>query len=243
MVFKPFSWILNRIIPDKVLEGALTLGNNMGGLFADKGDILRDGKVERIEELRSKSLEVSDKLADSVHNWAIGIAGAEGAGAGAAGIYGMAIDIPTLITLAYRTMHKIGLCYGFECSSSEDKMFLNYIMSAANANTVKEKTLSLVALQQLYVMIAKTTWRKMAEKAAAEKFSKEAFVVFIKTYAKSLGKNLTKRKFMQAIPLVGGVVGATMNASFINDIAWAARRNFQKRWLLINGKINVPEIK
>lgn len=240
-VFKPFTWVLSKIIPDKVMEGVLATCNTTGAFLADKGDILRDGKVDSINELRFKDLEMSDRLANNVHNWAIGFATAEGAAGGALGVPGMIADIPALITLAYRTMHKIALCYGFECTSPEEKMFLNHIIAAANANTVQEKALSVVALQQIYVMIAKTTWRKMAEKAATDKFSKEAFVMAIKTLTKSLGPNLTKRKALQAIPIVGGAVGASMNAAFINDVAWAARRNFQKRWLLINEKIIIPK--
>ncbi len=240
-VFKPITWMLSKIIPDKVLEGVLTICNTTGEFLADKGDILRDGNVGSIRDLQFKDLELSDRMANTVHNWAIGIATAEGAAGGSLGASGMIADIPALITLAYRTMHKIALCYGFECSSPEEKMFLNHIMASANANTVQEKAVSVLTLQQINVMIAKTTWRKMAEKAASDKFSKEAFVLFIRSFTKSLGSNLTKRKALQAIPIVGGVVGASMNAAFINDIAWAARRSFQKRWLLLNDKIIIPK--
>lgn len=43
---------------------------------------------------------------------------------------------------------------------------------------------------------------------------------------------------MQAIPVVGAGVGAAMNAKYINDIAWAARRTFQERWLRDNDLLN-----
>lgn len=35
-------------------------------------------------------------------------------------------------------------------------------------------------------------------------------------------------------------MGAALNASFINDIAWAARRSYQRRWLEEN-KVIEPE--
>lgn len=237
-LLKPFSWMISKIVPDKVMEGALLACNAAGALLADKNDILRDGTVDSVKELQFKDLELSDKMANNVHNWAVGLATVEGGAAGALGVPGMVADVPALITLAYRTMHKIAMCYGFECSNPEEKMFLNHIMAAANANTIQEKAASIIALQQINVIIAKTAWRKMSEKAAANKISKEAFVLFIRSFAKSLGYNLTRRKALQAIPVVGGAVGASMNAVFIHDVAWAARRSFQKRWLLINGKIN-----
>jgi hypothetical protein len=48
---------------------------------------------------------------------------------------------------------------------------------------------------------------------------------------------MVKRKAAQAIPVVGAGVGAAMNLAFINDVAWAARREFPKRWLYDNKKI------
>ena len=42
---------------------------------------------------------------------------------------------------------------------------------------------------------------------------------------------------MQVIPIVGAGVGAAMNGSFIRDIGYAARRQFQERWLVDNGKL------
>lgn len=49
---------------------------------------------------------------------------------------------------------------------------------------------------------------------------------------------MTKRKTLQTIPIIGAGVGAAMNIAFVQDVAWAARRTFQERWLLKNGKIN-----
>lgn len=239
VITKPIGWLVGKIVPRRIIEGAITTCNATGSLLANKGDIIKDAGISTIDELRGKNLELSDALANGVHNWAIGIASAEGGAAGVAGPFGLAVDIPALLTLAYRTMHKIGMCYGYECCSEQDKMFLNHIMAIASSNTVKEKAAALVALKQIQVMIARTTWRKMAEKAAANKYGPEAFVLLIKQVAKSLGKNITRRKALQAIPVIGVAVGAAMNASFINDVAWAARRSFQKRWLIDNGKIEV----
>ena len=74
-------------------------------------------------------------------------------------------------------------------------------------------------------------------KATVNKYCNEAILITIKSLAKQLGINITKRKAIQAIPLIGAGVGATMNIAFINDICWAARRSFQERWLIDNGKV------
>ena len=46
-----------------------------------------------------------------------------------------------------------------------------------------------------------------------------------------VGLNLTKRKLMEAIPGLGALVGAAMNANYLQDVGWTARRKFQSRWL------------
>ena len=233
VVMKPVVWAINKILPQKAIQGALTGSNALAKILADEKDILHDGKINSIFELKTKDLQLSDKLANNVHNWALAIAGAEGGVAGVLGLPGMAADIPMIITFALRTIHKIGLCYGYKATTLEDTEFVYFIMSVAGANTMQEKNMSLLALRHLNNILVKQTWKKMAEKAGGG----EAFLIMLRNLAKQLGINITKRKATQAIPIVGAGVGAAMNASFINDISWAARRCFQERWLLDNGKI------
>lgn len=233
----PVTWVVNKVVPQKAIEGLLIGCDTVAELITDTYDIKRDANVTEIRELAHKDLELSDRLANEVHNWALGIAGAEGAAAGFVGLPGLIADIPALITLSLRTIHKIGLCYGFECKSEQDKKLILAIMSAAGANTVEEKAISVALLQRMNVLIAKTTWKKIAEKAMENKYGIEAAIIVVKTLAKQLGINLTKRKTLQAIPAIGSGVGAAMNVAFIQDIAWAARRTFQERWLIDNNKI------
>ena len=234
---KPVTMLVQAVIPSKAIKGALVASNWLAESLTDSKDIKRDGKVNTIKELQHKDLELSDKLANVIHNWANGIATAEGGATGLAGLPGMIADIPALITLSLRTIHKIGLCYGYECKTEADKRFVYGILSAAGANTVEEKTISVATLQAMSVTISKMTWKKMSEKAMSNKYGLEAAILTIKALAKQLGINLTKRKAAQAIPVVGAGVGAAMNLAFINDVAWAARREFQKRWLYDNKKI------
>lgn len=236
---KPVTMLVQAIVPSKAIKGALVASNWLAESITDSKDIIRDGGVGSIKELQHKDLELSDKLANEVHNWANGIATVEGGAIGLTGLPGMIADIPALITLSLRTIHKIGLCYGYECKSEADKRFVYGILSAAGANTVEEKSISVATLQAINVTISKMTWKRMSEKAMSNKYGLEAAILTIKALAKQLGINLTKRKAAQAIPFVGAGVGAAMNLAFVNDVAWAARREFQKRWLYNNKKIEV----
>jgi DNA-binding transcriptional regulator YhcF (GntR family) len=176
-------------------------------------------------------------LADDVHNWAIGLATAEGGATGAAGIFGLAVDIPSIIVIALRTIHKIGVCYGFEVKTKSDRDFVLAILAASSSNDMKEKVAALAALRSVEVSVAKQTWRKLAEKAATEQYGKAASIVAIRNLAKELGINLTKRKALQAIPAVGALVGASVNGWYVKEVGWAARRAFQERWLIENHKV------
>lgn len=235
---KPIVWIAEKAIPQKAIEGVLVGANAIAETLTDQGDVLRDAKVQTIDELRSKDLKISDELANSVHNWALSIAAAEGGSVGLLGFAGLAIDIPALITMCLRVIHKIGVCYGFVFEGDEGRQIVMSVMSAAGANTMKEKAAAIAFLQQVNVLIATTSWKKLSESKAIMAVA----ITAIRTLAKQLGINITKRKAAQAVPLIGATVGAAMNAALLNDVAWAARRTFQKMWLCENHKISQQDI-
>lgn len=232
ILFKPVEWLVEKVIPTKAIEGIITTFNALAEFLTDTEDIKRDACVKSIDELRTKDLQTSDKLADEVHNWANTIAAVEGAGTGVIGLPGLIVDVPSLITMGFRVIHKIGVCYGYDCNSEFEKQFVMGIMSTASSNTMNEKMTSVAMLRQVQVLIAKNTWKSIAKKGVAG-----TAVITVKQLAKQLGINITKRKALSSIPIIGAGVGAAMNLAYINDIAWAARRSYQERWLRENNKI------
>jgi len=235
LLAKPAVWLVQKVVPQSAIRAALNAANGAGKKLADERDILRDGNVATIEALRSQSLETSDRLANEVHNWAIGMATAEGGAAGVTGVAGIAVDVPAILTLALRTIHKIGLCYGYRADTKEEQDFVLSILSAAGSNSQKEKTQALLALKTIEVVVQKQTWKEI-ERRAGQQAGKELGIIAIKNLCKQLGINLTKRKALQVIPGVGAAVGAAVNADFLRDVGYAARRVYQKRWLEENGK-------
>lgn len=240
-LLSPVGKLISVVVPEKVIESAINAANAAAQYLTDTDDVLRDGKVESIEELRTKDLKLCDQMADSVHNWAVGIATAEGVAGGFVGLPGLVADIPFITTLALRTIHKIGVCYGYVADVSnaeEEKAFVLGVLAAANASTLGEKASFILGLKQISLLIQRNAWKKLAEMGSASFLAKS--IVSVRQAAKLIGVNLTKRKASQSIPFIGGAVGAALNASFINDIAWAARRSYQRRWLEDN-KVIEPE--
>jgi len=233
----PIAWLVRKVVPDSAIMGALDLSNAAAKWLTDMEDVIRDGEVSRIGDLRFKSLEISDRLANDVHNWAILTATAEGGLTGLGGIFTAPIDIPFIITWALRTIHKVGVCYGYECETEADKNFCLSILAAAGANSMKEKLAALTTLKTIEVILAKMTWKEISEKAAQQQLSKEGAIIAIRALAKQLGVNITKRRALAAIPVISVLIGGAVNGWYLKDVGWAARRSFQERWLMENKKI------
>ena len=239
VVMFPISLLIQTFVPRSAIRRAISGTSWAAERFADEGDVMRKGGVSEIEALRTKDLKLSDKLANEVHNWAIGIASAEGVGLGIWGIYGLMLDIPFIITFALRTIHKIGLCYGYKSKDEKGRQFVLALLSAAAANTASERVDAVKMLRAIDVMIAKQTLKRVTEKAVERQLAKETVMISVKNLGKKLAINITERKILQAIPVIGAVVGASVNGWFINDVSWAARRAFQERWLIENNWIDV----
>jgi hypothetical protein len=239
VVMFPISLLIQTFVPRSAIRRAISGTSWAAERFVDEGDVMRKAEVPEIGALRTKDLSLSDKLANEVHNWAIGIASAEGVGSGLCGIFGLMLDIPFIIGFALRTIHKIGLCYGYKNSDEKGKQFVLALLSAAGANTVSERADAVKMLQVIDIMIAKQTLKTVTEKALESQLAKEAVMISMKNLGRQLGMNITERKILQAIPAIGAVVGASVNGWFINDVGWAARRAFQERWLMENNMIQV----
>jgi len=178
-----------------------------------------------------------DKGADRVINFHIAAAAGEGALAGFFGIFALPLDIPAIITLALHVVRQVGVEYGYSDDTEDERKFVFSALSAAGANSQEEKVAALGVAGILMNKLAKETWKTMAARAAANQLGADAAVIAIRNLAKQLGYNLTKRKALTAIPVIGVVVGASANGWFIREIGVAAQKLYQERWLRDHGLI------
>jgi hypothetical protein len=240
VVLQPAAWLIQRVVPEAAVKAAIDGASRLGRSLADRADVLRDAGVSDIAALREGELAVCDRLADGVHNWAIGMAAAEGTATGALGLLSAPVDIPAIITLALRTIHKVGLCYGYASSTEEDETFVRGILAASGANSMEEKIAALAALNALRTVLLQQSWKTIGQKALQDRLGKEAILVLIRNLGKQVGINVTKRRALAAIPAIGAVIGGSVNAWYLKEVGWAARRAFQERWLIDGGKL-APE--
>lgn len=235
-VTSPLTWAVTQLVPAKLVKAAIEAADQIARSLVDVNDIKHDAGITSINELRSKSLSISDTMAENVHNWAIGMGGTEGAALGATGAGGIVLDVTALITLSLRTIHKLGLCYGYE---RVEKQFVLGILSAACANSKKEKHEMMESLEAIEKAMIEEVWEEQIKDVIKESAAKGTVFFTAIGLGKQLGKYLARRKALQLVPGVGAVLGGATNIWFLTDVGWAARRLFQEQWLKENGYISV----
>lgn len=225
VALSPIARLVSNLMPPTTIEALLRASDWM----AEKT------LPAQVRAANSVDLEQLDADARAIRNWAIAYAGGEGAVAGAAGFMSLPLDLPAIITLSLRTIRRIGASYGYAGSGESERQFVYAVLSIASANSTQQKRAALETLHGMETRMLAHNWAALGERAARRGVSAETMLLFARDVAEQLGFNLTKRKALAALPVVGAVIGATVNAWYMRDIATAAQRTYQERWLQDRG--------
>ncbi|TDU28205.1 EcsC family protein [Panacagrimonas perspica] len=235
LLAKPGSKIagaVQALVPEDALRAALDGVNRVAEKFSDERPILKRAGVATLGELREQSLKVCDDLMRTEQRRAMAMGGVGGAAFGVAGAAGMVADVPALIALALRTIHRVGLCYGEDLRQPGYRQLAIGVFALASANSLEEKQVAVAALRDFQVSsLEESAWRDGVERAAEREFAKEAAVFSLNNLASKLGINLGKRKAAGVVPIIGALVGGSVNAWYLYDVAQVSRYVFQERWL------------
>ncbi|WP_316013808.1 EcsC family protein [Roseobacter sp. HKCCA0434] len=228
-VTRPAGWLASRLIPVEAIELVLTGANMAANLTLRRALVDHD----------FSDLAACDEAADVARRWAIGYGMTSGGAAGAAGGIGLVVDVPTSITLAMRTARAVGLAYGFGESGEAERAFVLNVLSLAGANDreQKERALRFVDRINSPEAIQDGDYKAIAQMGGPG----TASVAAIRKVAEQLGVNLGQRKAGQLVPLFGAVIGATVNAAFLSDVALAAKYAYRERWLSTRGYAETAE--
>jgi hypothetical protein len=218
------------LVPTGALRAALSGADRLGRKLSDERSILRRAGVAALAELRDSPLEACDKLARTVGRRAQALGGAAGAVFGIAGAAGLIADVPALLTLALRTIHRIGFCYGEQPDPAHERRLGIAIFALVSANSADEKLAALHALREGGALLD-AAWRDGVERVAERELAKDATVYSLQNLARAIGLNLGKRKIAGSVPVLGAAVGGAVNAWYLSDVTQTARYVFQERWL------------
>ena len=222
--------VVQVLVPTGALRAALEGADRLGRKLSAERSILQRAGVADLDALRELPLESLDKLARSVARRAQLLGGATGAVFGVAGAAGLVADVPTLLTLAMRTIHRVGLCYGEKPPTDDERRIGLGFFALVSANSAEEKILAVRALRHDTPQ-HEAAWRDGIERVTEREIAKEATVYSLQNLARAIGVNLGKRKVAGSVPVLGAAVGAAVNAWYLSDVAQAARYTFQERWL------------
>lgn len=231
---------LNQFLADKVPEG---LQSTLDTAFAKafhtvfekgtgviektykKDEISKDYKInEYIASVREnkKTLRAFSKKASGAGRTNLLISGASGIGMGVLGI-GLP-DIVVFISLVLRSVYEIGLHYGYDYKSTEEKKFILLLIQGAVSH---DESLIKINNELNYYMEHGTFEGAIHLEQC------------IRDTAASLSKELLYMKFLQGIPIVGAVGGA-YDVTYMKQINKFAQIKYRRRYLV--GKMQYNSI-
>lgn len=222
--------VVQVLVPTGALRAALSGADRLGRKLSDERSLLQRAGVASLADLRAGPLEICDRLSRGVARRASMIGGATGAVFGIAGAAGLVADVPTLLTIAMRTIHRIGFCYGEQPAPEHERALAIGVFALVSANSADEKLSALHALHGGGPLLD-SAWRDGVERVAERELAKDATVFSLQNLARAIGLNLGQRKVAGTIPVVGAAVGAAVNAWYLADVAQTARYVYQERWL------------
>jgi hypothetical protein len=220
--------VVQTVVPVTAIQAALHGLNNVALKLSDQASLLKHAGVADLAALRDEPLQRCDKLALREMRRAMAMGGTSGAAFGLFGAVGLVADVPTLLALVLRTIHRVGLCYGEDA----DRELMIGLFALASANSLDEKNEAITALRSDVIGLQEAAARDGLERAAERQFAKDAAVFSLQTLAQRVGVQIGKRKAAGVVPVLGAVVGSAVNVWYVRDVAKVAQCMFQERWLL-----------
>lgn len=229
----PASRAVQAMLPEEALQMVMDAAFSLSVRMDGEARLARRAGVAEITDLRESALADCDRLARHAQRRAALAGAGTGAAFGMAGAAGLVADVPTLAVLALRTIRRIGLCYGERLDGTSGRRLSMAIFALASANSVEEKqqALRVLGTAEQDDESSNAAWRDGLERAAERELAKDAATASLSNLAAQLTRHLGWRKASAAVPVIGAVIGGSVNAWYLHDVARVARYCFQHRWL------------
>ncbi|MEO6086653.1 MAG: EcsC family protein [Umezawaea sp.] len=230
----------------KALGGFTDLGSRAARASVRSGAVLkayqkRGHAVESIEDIRKLSLSEMDKVkphldlaymtVSTVQGAAAGLAVSGGellglASGGAPGVGvvvgAMAADAAAVLVASQRAVAHVAAYYGYDLTRPEEQMFALGVLNLGTSSDVTKAAAYLELNKLVQGLARKHTWDQLRQNVVTK--------VVEQVYAQ-LGVRLTQRKLGQAVPVVGVLIGAGVNAMTLRRVVDDAEHAYRKRHL------------
>jgi len=148
------------------------------------------------------------------------------------GLPGLVADIPALLTIALRCVQQIGRSYGYNTSEGAERDYVLHVLRTGSTVDSKLKMSFLLIMKELEQVLVKVGWKKATEGFLGKELARLSLTGGMQQMAKVMGVQLTQRKALQIVPVVGAAVGGAFNATFLNDVARAAFMSYRRRFMM-----------
>jgi hypothetical protein len=165
-------------------------------------------RITSFREMHTVPMPVVNYLADRVIRASMKMAMLEGASAGLGGMISVLPDIGILGGITWRMIQKLSLVYGFEYASEDDMADL-WLAAASAAGVDMGKDL--------------------VRKQVIEKFVPR----IIERIAAQAGGEIAENALCRLVPVLGSVMGGTLNYYFVRGWGRRAQRHFYERHVLL----------
>lgn len=227
----PIVWTVRRIVPEEAVRKALHGNIVVARRWARERATLRSLGAASFAELGGVELLQVDRAVRKVQRRAVWLAATVGVVSGFFGIFGLPIGIALMLNLALRTIHRVGLCYGYADAAEAERLFVYYALSLAGNRTPEEKSVSLDALRELQPALAAAD-----DDAIDHERRQHAHGIAHHDFSREITKQMVTVRILTAIPGIGAVVGLVVDTQYMSSVGWAARHAYQVRWLRERGR-------
>ena len=229
---KASDWLLDQPLVGeairKAISGVVSVCNDAAQWSVRQeaiyGEFRRAGHaMETPADVTSLELEDIDRVVGFLDAKYKGLAAVEGAATGVAGLPGIFVDLPALVTLNLRVIGEYATYYGFDVTVQHERLFAMSVLGLASSPKDAAKQVAMAQLVRIARDVAmRRTWTSLEE---------HAFVQVIQQIARAVGVRLTKAKLAQVVPAVGAVVGSGFNAYYTGRVCEAAYYLYRERFL------------
>ncbi len=222
----PLGNLISKIVPPELVQQALKLADKASGLTIP----------DEVTSHDTNDMDACEKAALRVQAWSQGTNAATGGAAGWFGAAGLTADISATIALAARNVRATGAAYGFTANSEAEQTFRLAILEVATSMASEKREKSIDGINDLARKLSDPKAKFILDKGGEWITEK-----VVERIARKLGISLAGRKAGQVVPIIGGAVGATVNASFQTDVSRAARYAYRQRWLMERRMLPSPD--
>jgi hypothetical protein len=233
----PIVWLLHKAIPANAVETTLHGNLWLARKWARERVTLRALGAADFAELKQAELLHSDRVVRRIHRRAVLMAGGIGFTAGFFGFLGLPLGMAGALNLAMRTIHRIGLCYGYPVTSEAEQLFIYYTLSLAGNRHPAEKEASLLAMRELQALIASLP-KLVTHVSLNPAIRDKAFTIAHHDFSRDITKQLVQVRLLTSIPGIGGIIGIIVDTNYMRSVGWAARHAYQLRWLRDRGRLD-----